>query len=89
MVDRKAVAIQEIQDIVGTKEVLCLVSGGVDSSVCAALLNTAIGADRVHAVHVNNGFMREKESDGVKVELRMPHVACYMSACSILIECCC
>ncbi len=40
-------------------------SGGVDSSVCAALVNNAIG-DRLIAVHVDTGYMRKDESDNVK-----------------------
>lgn len=39
-----------------------LVSGGVDSSVCAALLNKALGPERVIALHIDNGFMRLEES---------------------------
>ena len=40
-------------------------SGGVDSTVCAALVNRAIGKDLV-AVHVDTGFMRKFESENVK-----------------------
>ena len=40
-------------------------SGGVDSSVCAALVNKAIG-DQLIAVHVDTGFMRKNESEHVK-----------------------
>ena len=39
-----------------------LVSGGVDSSVCAALVSKALGPDRVIALHIDNGFMRLDES---------------------------
>ena len=40
-------------------------SGGVDSTVCAALVNKAIGKDLV-AVHVDTGYMRKNESENVK-----------------------
>ena len=39
-----------------------LASGGVDSTVCAALLNKALGPERVIALHIDNGFMRLEES---------------------------
>ncbi len=62
MDDRAARAVSEIQTAVGDKRVLVLVSGGVDSSVCAALVSRALGADRVVALHIDNGFMRKNES---------------------------
>ena len=46
-----------------------LVSGGVDSAVCTALLNTALGPEKVIAVHIDNGFMRKNESQRVKESL--------------------
>lgn len=44
-------------------------SGGVDSAVCTALLNAALGPDNVVVVHIDNGFMRKNESDDVKTSL--------------------
>jgi GMP synthase (glutamine-hydrolysing) len=46
-----------------------MVSGGVDSTVCAALLQQALGAERVIAVHIDNGFMRHEESKSVEMAL--------------------
>ena len=51
-----------------------LVSGGVDSSVCAALLHRALKPDQVIALHIDNGFMRENESEHVVENLREPGV---------------
>lgn len=42
-----------------------MVSGGVDSTVCAALLHKALGPKKVTAVHIDNGFMRLDESEAV------------------------
>lgn len=42
-----------------------LLSGGVDSTVCAALINRALGKDKVIAIHIDNGFMRKGESQQV------------------------
>ena len=47
-----------------------LVSGGVDSSVCAALLHRALKPDQVIALHIDNGFMRKNESEHVVENLR-------------------
>ena len=49
---------------VGNKKVLLALSGGVDSSVVAALLIKAIGKQLV-CVHVNHGLMRKGESENV------------------------
>ena len=56
--------IQEIRAQVGDKKVLLALSGGVDSSVVAALLIKAIGKQLV-CVHVNHGLMRKGESEEV------------------------
>ena len=42
-----------------------MVSGGVDSTVCAALLHKALGPEKVTAIHIDNGFMRYEESQAV------------------------
>ena len=56
--------IAEIRAEVGDRKVLLALSGGVDSSVVAALLIKAIGKQLV-CVHVNHGLMRKDESEGV------------------------
>ncbi|MBE6788588.1 MAG: glutamine-hydrolyzing GMP synthase [Ruminococcaceae bacterium] len=56
--------IKEIKEQVGDKKVLLALSGGVDSSVVAALLIKAIGKQLV-CVHVNHGLMRKGESEQV------------------------
>ena len=47
------------------KKVLLFLSGGVDSTVAFALLNKALGQDRVLGLHIDNGFMRQDESKHV------------------------
>jgi len=59
---RRAQAIEEIQKTVGESNVLVLVSGGVDSSVCAVLLKAALPQEKIYALHVDQGFMRLNES---------------------------
>jgi len=56
--------LKEIRAQVGDKKVLLALSGGVDSSVVAALLIKAIGKQLV-CVHVNHGLMRKNESEQV------------------------
>jgi len=56
--------VETIQAQVGDKKVLLALSGGVDSSVVAALLIKAIGKQLV-SVHVNHGLMRKGESEQV------------------------
>ncbi len=57
-------AIADIRSKVGTKKVLCALSGGVDSSVAAVLLHKAIG-DQLFCIHIDNGLMRRGESEQV------------------------
>lgn len=48
------------------KNVLLFLSGGVDSTVAFALLNKALGQERVLGLHIDNGFMRKNESKNVE-----------------------
>ena len=56
--------IEDIRAQVGDKKVLLALSGGVDSSVVAALLIRAIGKQLV-CVHVNHGLLRKGEPEQV------------------------
>ena len=57
-------AVKKIREQVGDEEVILGLSGGVDSSVAAALIHRAIG-DQLTCIHVNNGLMRTGESASV------------------------
>ncbi|KAL0275251.1 UNVERIFIED_CONTAM: hypothetical protein PYX00_003165 [Menopon gallinae] len=67
---RELECINYIKETVGNNKVLLLVSGGVDSTVCAALLHKALRPEQVIAVHIDNGFMRKNESLLVGESLR-------------------
>ncbi len=55
-------AVKQIRETVGDKKVLCALSGGVDSSVCAALVYKAIG-NQLTCMFVNHGLMRKGEPE--------------------------
>ena len=57
--------IENIKKDAGDKNVLLFLSGGVDSTITFALLNKALGQDRVLGLHIDNGFMRKNESANV------------------------
>jgi len=57
-------AVQRIRAQVGREQVILGLSGGVDSSVAAALIHRAIG-DQLHCVFVDNGLLRLNEGDQV------------------------
>lgn len=65
MEDYKNIAIEQIRQQVGDGKVLLALSGGVDSSVCAALLAEAIGK-QLTCVFVDHGLMRLNEGDEVE-----------------------
>ena len=58
-------AIDRIKERVGEGKVICALSGGVDSTVVAALIHKAIG-DRLTCIFVDNGLMRKGEADRVQ-----------------------
>jgi GMP synthase (glutamine-hydrolysing) len=51
---------------VGDRKVFLLVSGGVDSAVCFALLNRVLGPERVQGLMVDTGLMRKGEVEGIR-----------------------
>lgn len=67
---RETECVKYIKDTVGQNKVLLLVSGGVDSTVCATLLHKALKPEQIIAIHIDNGFMRKNESDKVQLSLQ-------------------
>lgn len=59
-----AIEIEKIRSRVGDRKVLCALSGGVDSSVVAALIHRAIG-DQLTCIFVDHGLLRKGEAEGV------------------------
>jgi len=62
--DQKFKLVKDIKEQVGNKKVICGLSGGVDSSVVAQLLNKAIGKNLI-CIFVNNGLLRKNEEKQV------------------------
>ena len=67
--DRPAKCMTVIMEAVGEKVVLMVLAGGVDSTVCTALLHKALDPYQVVADHIDNGFMRKNESMNVEASL--------------------
>ena len=61
--------VAEMAEQVGDRHVVCALSGGIDSTVVAVLLNKAIGK-RLHCIFVDNGLLRLGEGDEVVSYLR-------------------
>jgi GMP synthase (glutamine-hydrolysing) len=71
-------SVSQIRDRVGSRPVICALSGGVDSSVTACLVARAVGRN-LTSIFVDNGLLRKKESDDVlalsrRFHLRLRHV---------------
>lgn len=58
-----------IRSFVKDQPVFVLCSGGVDSSVCAALLTRALPPEQVKLVSIDNGFLRQNESNEIRENL--------------------
>ena len=54
--------VERIREQVGDESVFLLASGGVDSTVAAVVIGQALGSDRLHLLHIDNGLMRKDES---------------------------
>lgn len=63
------VAVKEVKEKVGDKKVLLALSGGVDSSVVAAIISKAVG-DQLSCIFVDHGLMRKNEGDEVEAAFK-------------------
>jgi len=70
-------SIQEIKEKVGNANVICALSGGVDSTVAAVLVRKAIG-DQLICIHIDTGLMRKNESKEISElfnsKLKLNHI---------------
>ena len=60
-------SIEKIRAQVGKHQVVCGLSGGVDSAVAAALVHKAVG-DQLHCVLIDHGLLREGERDQIEID---------------------
>ena len=71
-------AVARIREQVGDAQVVCGLSGGVDSSVAAALVHRAVG-DQLTCIFVDHGMMRQNEAHEVEAlfrEMLGVHLVC-------------
>ncbi len=80
-------SIQEIKEKVGSSNVICALSGGVDSTVAAVLVKQAIG-DQLICIHIDTGLMRKNESKEISnlfnSKLNLGHI--HIDASEIFLE---
>lgn len=69
MADFLAIEVERLRERIGSERVICGLSGGVDSSVCAAVLAKAIGR-QLTCVFVDNGLLRKNERELVETTFR-------------------
>jgi GMP synthase (glutamine-hydrolysing) len=69
MADFLETEIKRVRERVGTRNVICGLSGGVDSSVCAALLHKAIG-EQLTCIFIDTGLLRKSERELVETTFR-------------------
>lgn len=62
-------AIESIREKVGSKSVLCALSGGVDSAVAAAMVHKAVGK-QLTCIFVDHGLLRKYEAEQVEEVFR-------------------
>ena len=68
--NRVQALLREIRQAAGDRRVLLFLSGGVDSTVAYALVVRSLGPERVEAVYVDTGFMRDRETDEIEAAFR-------------------
>ena len=65
--------IKRLKNQIGSGKVICGLSGGVDSTVAAALVHRAVG-DQLTCIFVDNGLMRLEEPERIKDTLSLIHI---------------
>lgn len=61
--------IKQVEEQAPTGNIVCALSGGVDSTVAAVLVSRAVG-DRLHCIFVDNGLLRKNEAEEVESSLK-------------------